>query len=307
VIGTGSAPYKSTCATADLAVVGAMAARVYQPYDAKFAQQALDAARKAWAWTEKYPNVTFRNPPGIQSGEYGAPSCRAELLWAAAELGRTTGEARFNEYFVSNYAAVLPGLDTPPGDQFNILGSMALWAYALSPRKGGDAKAIAAIRERTVKAARGVVERTRANPYHVSLKAMDFVWGSNSIAANYGVYLLIAGRFSPDHAFVDAARDNLHYLLGRNTFSLSWVTQVGEHAYMHPHHRPSAAHPEMLPWPGLLSGGPNKDRQDRVLEALPRGLPLARVYADDWASYASNEIAINWQAALVFLLAGELK
>ena len=35
VIGTGSAPYKSTCATADLAAVGAIAARVYKPFDAQ--------------------------------------------------------------------------------------------------------------------------------------------------------------------------------------------------------------------------------------------------------------------------------
>ena len=45
--------------------------------------------------------------------------------------------------------------------------------------------------------------------------------------------------FSPEPSFVDTARDNLHYLLGRNTFSLSWVTQVGENPFQHPHHRPS--------------------------------------------------------------------
>jgi hypothetical protein len=44
-----------------------------------------------------------------------------------------------------------------------------------------------------------------------------------------------------------------------------------------------------------------------VLAALPKDLPPARVYADQTNSYASNEIAINWQAALVFLLAGELR
>jgi endoglucanase len=117
----------------------------------------------------------------------------------------------------------------------------------------------------------------------------------------------MANAFQPDAAFVNTARDNLHYLLGRNTFSLSWVTQLGEHPYLHPHHRPSAARPEALPWPGLLSGGPNKDREDKVLEALPKDLPPAKVYADEWASYASNEICINWQAALVFLLAGEMR
>ena len=36
---------------------------------------ALEAARRAWAWTEKNPNVTFRNPPGISTGEYGDSNC----------------------------------------------------------------------------------------------------------------------------------------------------------------------------------------------------------------------------------------
>ncbi len=306
VIGTGSAPYKSTCATADLAAVGAIAARVYKPYDAKFAAQALEAARRAWAWTEKYPNVTFQNPPGISTGVYGAPSCQTDRLWAAAELWRTTGEAQYNEFFLKNYAASLSGLDSPPGERWSSLGSMALWAYALSPRKGADAKAVAAIRERTVAAAKAVVDRTRANPYHVSLEARDYVWGSNGVAAEYGMYLLMANLFQPEPGFVNAARDNLHYLLGRNTFSLSWVTQVGEHPFQHPHHRPSGSGKQPGPWPGLLSGGPNKDREDRVLAALPKDLPPAKVYADQLASYASNEICINWQALLVFLLAGEL-
>jgi endoglucanase len=56
-----------------------------------------------------------------------------------------------------------------------------------------------------------------------------------------------------------------------------------------------------------MSGGPNRGRQDAILAALPRDTPPARVYADQTASYASNEICINWQAALVFLLAGELR
>jgi endoglucanase len=306
VIGTGAAPFKSTCATADLAVVGAIAARVYKPYDPAFAAQALDAAQRAWAWTEKYPNVIFHNPPGITTGDYGSDSCLDERLWAAAELARTTGEARYNDFFLKNYAKFLPSLDSPPGENWKSTGSMALWAYALSPRKDVDAKVVKVIRERTVAAAHVVVERTRANPYHVSLKAADYVWGSNGVTAEYGICLLIANLFQPDASFVDTARDNLHYLLGRNAFSLSWVTQVGEHPYQHPHHRPSGSGKQPGPWPGLLSGGPNKDREDKVLAALPKDTPPARIYADQLASYASNEICINWQASLVFLLAGEL-
>jgi endoglucanase len=307
VIGTGAAPYKSTCATADLAAVGAIAARVYKPFDPTFAARALEAARRAWAWTEKNPNVTFRNPPGVTTGEYGDANCSDERLWAAAELGRTTGEPAFNSYFLQNYTEFLRTLDSPPAENWSQMAPMALWTYAASKQKGADAKAVQAIRNRTIAAARGVVDRTRANPYRASLKTNDYVWGSNGVAAGYGMYLLIANVFSPDGTFVDAARDNLHYLLGRNTFSLSWVTQVGENPFQHPHHRPSGDGKHDKPWPGLLSGGPNAGRQDAVLAALPKGLPPAKVYADQLGSYASNEIAINWQASLVFLLAGELQ
>jgi endoglucanase len=307
VIGTGAAPYKSTCATADLAAVGAIAARVFKRYDAKFAAQALEASRRAWTWTEKYPDVTFKNPPGVSTGAYGDANCKDERLWAAAELGRTTGEAAFNDFFRKNFAEFLPTLDSPPAENWSQVAPMALWTYALSHRKGSDAGTIAAIRQRTIAAAHAVVDRTSANPYRISMQSKDYVWGSNGVAANYGIYLLIANQFSPGASFVDAARDNLHYLLGRNTFSLSWVTQVGENSFQHPHHRPSGSEKQPGPWPGLLSGGPNAGRADAVLAALPKDLPPAKIYADQLASYASNEIAINWQASLVFLLAGELR
>jgi hypothetical protein len=52
---------------------------------------------------------------------------------------------------------------------------------------------------------------------------------------------------------------------------------------------------------------PRAGRQDALLAALPGDLPPAKVYADRMESYASNEIAINWQASLVFLLAGQLR
>ena len=82
------------------------------------------------------------------------------------------------------------------------------------------------------------------------------------------------------------------------------MTQVGQNPFRHPHHRPSGADANAEPWPGLLSGGPNRRRQDPEMQSLPDGLPPARMYVDAEGSYATNENAINWNAALVFLLAG---
>lgn len=305
VIGTGKEPFKSTCATADLAAVAAIAARVYQPYDAKFAAQSLEAARKAWLWTEEHPNVTFRNPPGVATGEYGDDYCGDERLWAAAELWRTTGDRKYNEYFVKQYPDFRASLEIMTPEDWKDLAAMGLWTYALGARKGSDPELLADIRKRATQSAQAIVERTRKNPYRVSLMTKDYVWGSNGVAASYGRKLLVANALSPDPDFVATASENLHYLLGRNTFSLCWVTQVGANPYHHPHHRPSADKTRE-PWPGMLSGGPNAARQDSVLKDLPQGLPPAKVYADEQDSYASNEIAINWQAALVFLLARSL-
>ena len=114
------------------------------------------------------------------------------------------------------------------------------------------------------------------------------------------IFLCYQRSFEPAPFF-----EHLHYLFGRNAFSLSWVTQLGENPFRHPHHRPSQADKNLEPWPGLLSGGPNRSRQDPAMTKL-LNLPPAKMYLDDWESYATNEVAINWNAPLVFMLAAFL-
>ena len=135
-----------------------------------------------------------------------------------------------------------------------------------------------------------------------SLSSCEF----SGVVANYGMQLLVANALQGNPRYLETALENLHYLLGRNTFSLSFVTQLGANPFRHPHHRPSAADGKPEPWPGLLSGGPNRARQDALLRRLPADLPPAKMYVDSEGSYASNEVAINWNAALVFVLAGVL-
>jgi len=302
VIGTGPDAFKGTCATADFAAVMAIAGRVYRPFDARYANQCLEAAKKAWGWAEQHPAVLFRNPAGVATGGYGDRQSGDELLWAAAELWRSTGEEPYHRYFLAHFAEFRSSIqpDGPPA--WAGVAPLALWTYALGKKK--DAETARAIVDDSLKAADQIVVRSGENGYRISLTSRDYIWGSNSVAANYGLQLLVGHALRPNARFVETARDNLHYLLGRNTFSLSWVTQVGENAFKHPHHRPSGADNNSEPWPGLLSGGPNRGRQDEVMRKLPANLPPAKMYLDEQASYSSNENAINWNAALVFLLAG---
>ena len=304
VIGAGQPPFKTSCATADLAAVAGIAARVFGPYDRAYADLCLAAARKAWQWVQSQPNVTFHNPPGITTGEYGDQDCSDEIFWAAAELARTTKEPAFESYFERHYAEFLSQItpDNPP--DISHTGALGLWTYALGG--GLNRAAIKAIVEHSLETANAIVLRTEAQAYRVSLVRKNYIWGSNGIAANYSMQLLIANKFRPDHRYVSAATENIHYLLGRNTFSLSFVTQLGSHAVEHIHHRPSIASNLAHPWPGLLSGGPNAGRQDDVSARLAASTPPARSFVDDQGSYSTNEIAINWNAPLVFVLAGLL-
>ena len=54
----------------------------------------------------------------------------------------------------------------------------------------------------------------------------------------------------------------------------------------------------MEPIPGLLVGGPNPGHNDKA-EVTYRSSYPDESYEDVMPSYASNEIAINWNASLV--------
>jgi endoglucanase len=300
VIGTGSAPFKSTGATADLASVMAIAARCYGPYDDAFAQRCLGASQRAYAWAVSNPKVTFTNPPGVGTGGYGDLVLSDELLWAAAELFRTTGRPEYEQTFldrVSSQGASMK-IEAPSwGD----VDSMGLWTYALSGRATSTATRDRII-EATKAEAQRLIQQGRTNGYGNTMELKDFGWGSNSVAGNQSLLLFVANRFQPDPAATDAALGNLHYLLGRNCLGVSWVTQVGNRPFQHPHHRPSAADGIAAPWPGLLSGGPNTHPGDPVAALLPK-MPPMRMWTDNEKAYSLNEICINWNAPLVFLLA----
>ena len=131
--------------------------------------------------------------------------------------------------------------------------------------------------------------------------ASDYIWGSSAVAANQGIALIQAYRLTDDKSYLDAALANLDYLLGRNAVGYSFVTGFGHKTPMHPHHRPSVADGIDVPVPGLLSGGTNANaaRQDKC--AGYTTTIADEVYLDADCSYASNEIAINWNAPLVYL------
>ena len=187
VIGTGSQPYKSTCATGDFAAVMAIAARCYASFDAALAARFRTAAERAWRWAIEHPEVAFDNPPGVTTGSYADPHCADEIAWASAELWRTTGLAECEKTFLGWFGAGREAVSVGVPSWANV-GSLALWAYALATRNG-DSRVQAAIRSATQAAAQTLLAKQAVNGYGHTMAASDYRWGSNSEACNQSLLL----------------------------------------------------------------------------------------------------------------------
>jgi len=293
---------KNTAATLDFAATMAAASRVLAPFDRQNPGRSaryLAAAEAAWAWARSHPQVLYQQPADILTGGYGDKKVDDEFAWAAAELLATTGKA---VYRAPAMAMAGSSEQTEPGwADVHMLGWITLTAQRTRP--GVSEAATAAARPLLANADK-LAARWQASPYRVSMARRDFVWGSNAVILNQAMMLVAAYRVQPQPAYLHAAQSALDYVLGRNGPGISFVTGFGTASPQHPHHRPSEADGIAAPVPGWLVGGPNPGQQD--LKACPGPYPSALPalsYLDDVCSYASNEVAINWNAPLVYVAA----
>ena len=292
---------KSTAATLDFAAVMAMASRVYAPYEAQFpglSQRMAAAAKSAWAWAQANPQVEYRQPADVGTGAYGDSYLEDEFAWAAAELFLLTGEPAYWDGFVQRAAEP----KVPNWADVAALGWISLAQHL--PKLPDDA-AREKVRGGLLEVARKLQEQQAQSPWKVAMQAQDFRWGSNSTVLNQALLMLQGYRLEGDRALLDAAQSQLDWVLGRNPLGVSFVTGFGLRTPMHPHDRLSMADGVREPVPGWLSGGPNpaqQDASDCSGVTYPSKLP-ALSWIDHDCSYASNEVAINWNAPLVYVAA----
>lgn len=296
---------KATAATLDFAAVMAAASRILAPFDSQQPGRSaryLAAAEAAWAWAKAHPDVLYEQPADILTGGYGDKRVDDEFAWAAAELLATTGKAVYRAPALA--AAGNPEQTEPGWADVRPLGWITL-AQHRARLAGTDGAALdGAVLEPLLANADKLAARWQASPYRVSMARKDFVWGSNAVILNQAMMLVAAYRVQPRAAYLNAAQSALDYVLGRNGPGMSFVTGFGARAPQHPHHRPSEADGIAAPVPGWLVGGPNPGQQDLkgCPAAYPSALP-ALSYLDNVCSYASNEVAINWNAPLVYVAA----
>ena len=283
---------KSTAATFDFAAVMAVASRVYQTFDATYAAQCLEAAKKAYAWGLANPSQNFlANPAGVSTGTYENDDPSDEKLFAGTELYISTGDASYKVAGTSQYVSWWGGMD-----------GVATYGKATHAAEFG-AEADEA-KQKILKTADDFVSRAQTG-FGVVMKASDFEWGSNAVAANQGVWLMHAYYLTGEKSYYETAVKVLDYLLGKNPLDMSFLTGFGTKSPKMPHHRPSTADGVAEPIPGMLVGGPQPGGEDIGTETwncqdYRTGMP-ATSYTDQRCSYATNEVAINWNAPFAYL------
>jgi len=297
---------KGTAATLDFAAVMAQASRILSTNpqkQIKLADTCLKAAQKAWQWALQNPALEYNQnlintqyEPKITTGGYGDRSFSDEWFWAATQLFIDTKEKVY-------YEEIMKGADNrisvPSWGNVYTLGVYSL----LGHRKTLPDYTVAttqAMMKRFLEYADGFIAKATTSAFQTVMgqSSRDFAWGSNAVCANQGVLLMNAYNLTNDAKYLNSALSNLDYLLGRNATGYCFVTGSGSKSPMHPHHRQSTADGIDEPVPGLLVGGPNPGRQDNCKYEFTEP---ETAYLDNMAAYASNEIAINWNAPFVYL------
>ncbi|HQA52983.1 MAG TPA: glycoside hydrolase family 9 protein [Spirochaetota bacterium] len=283
---------KSTTSTLNFAASMAQAGRVYKDYNPAYAADCIKRAEAAVKWAEANPNI--KEPDNTNgSGPYEDTDFSDEFLAAYTELFITTGK---EEYAKQVENKIKPDGIVKPAEWQNLMvlayHSIALTENTFSENvKNNAKKAITLFADNTL-------SEIKKNPYRIPINK-HFRWGSNSDIANYGISLIYAYRITKDKKYLYAASEMMDYIFGRNAVNYCFMGGFGSNPVVQPHHRPSSADGVKPPVPGLIAGGANQGREDgqTYFDYSP-----AKCYTDVGGAYSCNEIAINWNAPVAFIL-----
>ena len=292
---------KSTGATLDFAAVMAQSARIYSQYSSQLpglADSCLIAATKAYDWAVLNPNLFYvqsqLTSPIIRTGTYDDWSFDDERSWAAAELFTTTQLSKYYDAINLNANAGIPSWQN--------VYTLGLISLAHNRIVLGDNSDSTRIKNKIIAVANTYRDGMTTSAYGTAMGTNGgFGWGSNSNATNQSMILIQAFNYTKDSTYLKAAVSNVDYILGRNGVNYCFVTGFGSLSSNKPHHRLSQSDGVIPAVPGLLVGGPNSSAptQDKC-PGYPSTEP-AMSYVDSECSYASNEIAINWNAPLAYI------
>ena len=298
--------------------------------NARIYKHRYDKAEAAYAWAKAHPDAFYNQwevnatyDPDITTGAYGDISADDEFFWAASSLYLATKKPEYlddvKKYFPERFDLMTWGYVAPLG-----LFDWLQYEKFLKAEKVhytgesyyDDAEDIYKYKEYTItEQEQEIIDRCKAmlleycdaaildgegSCYNRAYgnKPEDFLWGCSSAFCDQAICFLYAYEITGDEKYLANAHRNVNYILGQNATGYCFVTGFGSKSPMFPHSRLCHSDGIEEPIPGLLVGGPNPGHQDSAEVTYASTYP-DESYEDVMPSYASNEIAINWNASLV--------
>ncbi len=294
----------STKATADFVGAVAHTARIVREFDAELADRYEAAAKRAWQFLLDNP-VAIPPPKGGFTGSYGLgmnpDPDTDDRAWAAAALFETTGDAGALQAFET----IGKSLIVQSYFDWDNVANLGIYTYLGTSREGRNQEVVDRLMTSLRTTAKSMSTQAANHAYGRSL-GNTYNWGINGTIARTTLALVLVSRLDPDNARenLDTASLQLDHLFGRNFYGRSFVTGVGGRPPLYPHYRPAVGDTVIEPWPGLLVGGSFPSNQGMMMPSGP--VYSAALWVDDANNFTTNEVAINWNAPLIYALAAFL-
>ena len=272
--------------------------------NAHILKQRYDKAEAAYAWAKANPDALYHQEkineaydPDITTGAYGDYSASDEFFWAASSLYLATKKSEYLEdvkqHFPDSFRLMSWGYVAPLG--------IFTWLQYEKSTLAQEQEIIDRCKTMLLEYCDAAILDAEGSCFNSAYgnKPRDFGWGCNSSFCDQAICFLYAYEITGDEKYLINAHRNVNHILGQNATGYCYVTGFGSKSPMYPHSRLCHSDGIEAPITGLLVGGPNPNQDDIVeVKKYDSDYP-DESYMDTMPSYASNEIAINWNASLV--------
>lgn len=282
-----------TTVVGDYSATLALAYMVYKDIDLEFANKCLEQSQLSWEYLKNNGMIELVNPSEINAGEYRDDSDIDERFFASMALWAATKDIKYYDYAIEQF-----NLENIKGNDYTNVGVYGKFIFLIQP-EAETMNEYKLILDSLISEADSILNAGLSDGYNTTV--YNYEWGSNGVIANNGNLLMMAYRLTGVQSYRQMAIEQLNYLFGKNSLNMSFVSGYGYNSPKNVHHRLSEF--KNITINGVLVGGPNSSREDDVTSSIGSDVPPAKVYADNYDSYSTNEMSIYWNAALIHLIA----
>jgi len=280
---------------AECAAALASASMLFAPIDPAYSSTLLERGIELWEFAFAYRGRYSDSVPAVRPFYNSFSGDSDELVWASLWLYRATGEQRFLERAENTFEA-------------EIAGRPLRWTHTWDDKTYGSLVLLAMLtgketyREQLFRWLDYWTTGDRGERVRYTAGGLAWLdpWGALRYASSTAFLALLTADYveDPDGKYLQFAQRQINYLLGDNPSKRSFLIGFGENFPRNPHHRASHGSTSgsiedpphnRFQLTGALVGGPQEPRDD--------------AYEDSRNNFISNEVALDYNAALTGALA----